>query len=541
MRTLRSWPGGASSPGHRHAGDRDRGTGQGHRRRPLRVSSTRPTASAYALPGPVARSPAGASAPIDAERGARAMPGRARRALRTATRRALASADGRRAGSSSSRPRSPTAARSSPRSSPTRWRTRAPRPAPVRVDYDRAPHDVVLRADHPGLYTPDKVNPACPPTPRTATSTPRWPAAAARGRRDLHARRRSTTTRWSRTPRWRPGTRRRLTLYDSTQGASATADTIAAGARPRPPSGSASSSPHVGGGLRVQGHDPAARRSWPRSRPARAGRPVRLALDPAADVRADRLPHADHPAGPRSAPTRDGRLTAIAHDVVEQTSTLQRVRRADRRRAPAIMYARARPAHHAPAGPRSTCPTPSWMRAPGETPGMFALESAMDELAVALRPRPDRAADPQRAGRRPGERPAVQLAATWSRCLREGAEPLRLGAAATRGPGVRRDGRWLIGTGVAASTYPARRRPSHGDRPGRGRRPLRRAHRRRRHRHRRPDRAHPDRGRRRSASAPEQVAGRARRQRAAAGLLAGGSMGTASWGSAVVKACERAC
>lgn len=29
-------------------------------------------------------------------------------------------------------------------------------------------------------------------------------------------------------------------------------------------------------------------------------------------------------------------------------------------------------------------PTPSWMRAPGEAPGMYALESAMDELATAL-------------------------------------------------------------------------------------------------------------------------------------------------------------
>ena len=28
-------------------------------------------------------------------------------------------------------------------------------------------------------------------------------------------------------------------------------------------------------------------------------------------------------------------------------------------------------------------PTPSWMRAPGECPGMYALESALDELAIA--------------------------------------------------------------------------------------------------------------------------------------------------------------
>jgi xanthine dehydrogenase YagR molybdenum-binding subunit len=30
-------------------------------------------------------------------------------------------------------------------------------------------------------------------------------------------------------------------------------------------------------------------------------------------------------------------------------------------------------------------PTPSWMRAPGECPGMLALESAVDELAIACR------------------------------------------------------------------------------------------------------------------------------------------------------------
>src|SRR5260370_538997 len=28
-------------------------------------------------------------------------------------------------------------------------------------------------------------------------------------------------------------------------------------------------------------------------------------------------------------------------------------------------------------------PVPSWMRAPGEAPGMFALESAMDEMATS--------------------------------------------------------------------------------------------------------------------------------------------------------------
>src|SRR5204863_7280103 len=51
---------------------------------------------------------------------------------------------------------------------------------------------------------------------------------------------------------------------------------------------------------------------------------------------------------------------------------------------------------------RLDLPANSWMRAPGESPGMFALESAMDELAVAcgldpieLRVRNEPAVDPE--------------------------------------------------------------------------------------------------------------------------------------------------
>jgi xanthine dehydrogenase YagR molybdenum-binding subunit len=44
-------------------------------------------------------------------------------------------------------------------------------------------------------------------------------------------------------------------------------------------------------------------------------------------------------------------------------------------------------------------------------------------------------------------------------CLREGARRFGWDGRDPR-PGARRDGRWLVGTGVAASTYPTRRRPS---------------------------------------------------------------------------------
>src|SRR5258706_1482366 len=102
---------------------------------------------------------------------------------------------------------------------------------------------------------------------------------------------------------------------------------------------------------------------------------------------------------------------------------------------------------------RLDLPANSWMRAPGESPGMFALESAMDELAVAcgldpieLRVRNEPAVDPE-TGRPFSSRGLVA-------CLREGAE--RFGwAKRDLQPRQRQAGRWLVGTGVAASTHPA--------------------------------------------------------------------------------------
>jgi xanthine dehydrogenase YagR molybdenum-binding subunit len=78
---------------------------------------------------------------------------------------------------------------------------------------------------------------------------------------------------------------------------------------------------------------------------------------------------------------RSGALTALSHEVVEQTSTV--VEFAEQTAVPSrMMYAaQARRTRHRLAA--LDVPTPSWMRAPGECPGMYALESAMDELAIA--------------------------------------------------------------------------------------------------------------------------------------------------------------
>ncbi len=147
----------------------------------------------------------------------------------------------------------------------------------------------------------------------------------------------------------------------------------------------------------------------------------------------------------------DGRLVAIGHDVVEQTSTIREFAE-QTAAATRVMYAapNRRTTHRLA---RLDVPTPAWMRAPGECPGMYALESAMDELAVAcdldpieLRVRNEPDVDPER-GWRFSSRNLVA-------CLREGAERFGWADRDPR-PGARRDGAWLIGTGVAASTYPA--------------------------------------------------------------------------------------
>ncbi len=90
------------------------------------------------------------------------------------------------------------------------------------------------------------------------------------------------------------------------------------------------------------------------------------------------------------------------------------------------------------------------MRAPGEAPGMMALEVAMDELAeklamdpVALRIANDTQVDPEKPERRFSTRPFIQ-------CLREGADRFGWNARLAQ-PGSRREGRWLIGMGVASA------------------------------------------------------------------------------------------
>ena len=152
----------------------------------------------------------------------------------------------------------------------------------------------------------------------------------------------------------------------------------------------------------------------------------------------------------------DGQLTAVRHHSLSATSTfdefVEKVTEPSR-----ALYA---------------CPnlsmrerlvkldigTPTFTRAPGEASGNFAIESAMDELAVALKMDPVALRLKNYAERDPSsDKP-------WSskslkQCYQQAGD--RFGwAKRSREPRSMRDGRMLVGWGMATATYPANLRAS---------------------------------------------------------------------------------
>ncbi|GAA3178482.1 MULTISPECIES: xanthine dehydrogenase family protein molybdopterin-binding subunit [Streptomyces] len=401
--------------------------------------------------------------------------------------------------------------------------------AAVRLTYEAEEHDVTLTPDHPGLYLPKEVNGG-------------YPGARERGDFDAayagalvtvdatytltalhnHPLEPHAATAW-----WNGG---HLTVHDSTQGSTKARDDLAAlfGLDRRDVTVVAE---HIGGGFGSKGtlRPPAVLAAMAAKV---TGRPVTLAL-PRREMPAVVGHRAPTVQRVRLGAGADGVLTALAHEVVTQTSTVKEF--VEQAAVPArMMYTspHSRTVHRVVA---LDVPSPSWMRAPGEAPGMYALESAMDELAVLLdldpvelRLRNEPATEPD-TGRPFSSRGLAQA-------LREGAERFGWRPRDPR-PGVRREGDLLLGTGVAAATYPVLVFPSSAE-----------AH------------AAPDGGFRIRINATDlgtgartvlgQIASEVlgapeERVRVEIGrsdlpdaMLAGGSSGTASWGWAVHKACH---
>jgi len=320
----------------------------------------------------------------------------------------------------------------------------------VRVEYDVHDHDTRLREDDPDLYTPEQVNPSYPSdTEQGAVERALAEAAGSVDERystpmehnnplEPHA----CIARWEDDPQGP-----RLTLHDSTQGAHGVARTLAK-VFGLPVERVRVISPYVGGGFGSKGLPHAHNVLAGLAAQALPGRSVALALtrQQMFALVGYRTPTIQRL---RIGADGDGRITALVHEAVEQTSRIKEFAEQTTVGSRSMYAAAARRTAHRLAA--LDVPVPSWMRAPGEAPGMFGLEAAMDELAeacgidpVELRIRNDPPTDPE-TGKPWSGRHLVE-------CLRTGAE--RFGWSRRGAPGSRRDGDWLVGMGVAASTYP---------------------------------------------------------------------------------------
>lgn len=95
---------------------------------------------------------------------------------------------------------------------------------------------------------------------------------------------------------------------------------------------------------------------------------------------------------------------------------------------------------------------PTFMRAPAETPGMYALESAIDEMAIKLKMDPiefRRINEPEQDIYK--EKPFSSR--LLMQCYDRGAAKFNWSKRHSE-PRARREGDWLIGLGVASATYP---------------------------------------------------------------------------------------
>jgi xanthine dehydrogenase YagR molybdenum-binding subunit len=241
-----------------------------------------------------------------------------------------------------------------------------------------------------------------------------------------------------------------LTLYDATQGVSGARGAVAKilGIKEE---NVRVICPFVGGGFGCKGS------AWSHVVLAamaakQTGRPVRLVLErPQMFGMVGNRPFTDQHF--QISARDDGTLTGMRHDVISTTSTFE-----DWNESSAIvtrmLYAVPNQAttHKLV---KLDVGTPTFMRAPGETSGSFALESAMDEMAYQLNMDPVAFRLKNYAEMEPQEKKP------WSQkslreCYRIGAEKFGW---SRRNPKPRsmRDGNMLIGLGMATATYPANR------------------------------------------------------------------------------------
>jgi xanthine dehydrogenase YagR molybdenum-binding subunit len=245
----------------------------------------------------------------------------------------------------------------------------------------------------------------------------------------------------------------RLALWDSTQYVSGVRDTVAK-TLGIPTGNVRVISPFVGGGFGCKGS------TWSHvmlaAMAAKAvGRPVKLALE---------RPQMFGPVGgrPRTeqhielGASRDGRLIAVRHDVISHTSSFEDFVE--------VATSPTRALYAYPNGSvtqrlvKLNLGTPTFMRAPGESTGTFAIECAMDELAERL------SIDPLELRLRNHAEREPDTGRPWSskrlrECYRQASRRFGWERRDAK-PRSMHEGSWQVGWGMAPPTSPAHRLPA---------------------------------------------------------------------------------
>jgi xanthine dehydrogenase YagR molybdenum-binding subunit len=322
----------------------------------------------------------------------------------------------------------------------------------VEVSYDEEPHDAAFGPDREDLYTPEQLNAGFPTDTEEGDADAAFSAAAVKLDETYSTPLEHNNPMEPHTTVavWEAGG---LTLYESTQGAHSVRRQVARvfgldRDRVRVVA------LHVGGGFGSKGLPHANTILAVMAAQMVEGSPIKFALtrQQMFSCVGYRTPTVQRI---RLGADEDGHLIATSHDVVEQTSKIKEFAE-QTAYATRTMYAtEARRTTHRLAA--LDVSVPSWMRAPGEAPGMYALEAAMDEMAVKC------GLDPVEFRTRNEPEVDAETGLPYSSrnlvaCLREGAR--RFGwEDRDPTPRARRDGRWLVGTGVASAMYPVFRLP----------------------------------------------------------------------------------
>ncbi len=154
--------------------------------------------------------------------------------------------------------------------------------------------------------------------------------------------------------------------------------------------------------------------------------------------------------------TEDGKLVGIRHEAIGQTSEYEEFAEGVTG-ITKMLYACPNLLTKYQVLPL-TVSTPIWMRAPGETPGSFALETAMDELAHALKMDPVQLRKVNYADKNPED------GKPWSsnhlmECLQGGVKQFNWKPGYVE-PGSVQKGDWYVGRGMAVGSWAAWRAPA---------------------------------------------------------------------------------